>query len=71
MKKHAERCPVCYGRGFVQNGFYSSTADTWLTSTTGVETCRSCMGKGYVEVYDDTSWNPYCEWRTFFSNEYF
>ena len=47
---HAEVCPVCIGRGFVQAGFYSSTSDTYITSTTGVETCHSCNGKGYVEV---------------------
>jgi len=49
---HAVKCPVCLGRGFVQNGLYSLTTYTWITSTTGWETCRSCNGKGYVEVMD-------------------
>lgn len=43
-------CPVCLGRGFVQSGFYSSTSGTYITSTTGVETCHSCNGKGYVII---------------------
>lgn len=41
------RCrPVCGGNGIVSNGFYN----TWVTSTTAPEQCRSCNGKGYVEI---------------------
>lgn len=39
-------CPVCGGNGIVSNGFYN----TWVTSTTAPEQCRSCNGKGYVEI---------------------
>lgn len=39
-------CPVCGGNGMVSNGFYN----TWVTSTTAPEQCRSCNGKGYVEI---------------------
>lgn len=41
-------CPVCGGRGFVASGFYSSTGNTWVTTTTAPETCRSCQGTGVV-----------------------
>ena len=49
-KKEAKCCPVCFGRGFVSGGFYSSTGNTWVTSTTAPEQCRSCQGKGYIEI---------------------
>ncbi|MBO7731698.1 MAG: hypothetical protein J6S67_04080 [Methanobrevibacter sp.] len=41
-------CPVCYGRGFVQQGFYNSFGDHWISDGIRQETCRSCGGKGYV-----------------------
>ena len=43
-------CPVCGGNGIVSNGFYNHTGNTWITSTTASEQCRSCNGKGYVEI---------------------
>jgi len=43
-------CPVCGGNGVVSNGFYNHTGNTWVTSTTAPEQCRSCNGKGYVEI---------------------
>lgn len=46
----AVACPVCYGRGFVPTGFYDSTGLTWVSTTTGNETCRSCSGKGYIKL---------------------
>lgn len=46
-----EVCPICHGRGVVQNGFYSTTGNWyWGSTTTGTETCRSCMGKGYIQA---------------------
>lgn len=45
-----EVCPVCHGRGVVQNGFYSTNTNYWSSTTTGTETCRSCMGKGYIQI---------------------
>lgn len=41
-------CPVCMGRGFVSGGFYSSTGNSWVTTTTAPEECRSCKGTGVV-----------------------
>lgn len=41
-------CLVCIGRGFVSGGFYSSTGNSWVTTTTAPETCRSCNGTGVV-----------------------
>lgn len=41
-------CPVCFGRGHVSNGFYSTTGNTWVTSTTMPEPCRSCGGTGVI-----------------------
>ena len=46
----AVTCPVCYGRGFVPEGFYNSTGLTWVSNGTGTETCRSCGGKGYIKL---------------------
>ena len=43
-------CPVCGGNGIVSNGFYNHTGNTCVTSTTAPEQCRSCNGKGYVEI---------------------
>ena len=43
-------CPVCGGNGIVSNGFYNHTGNTLVTSTTAPEQCRSCNGKGYVEI---------------------
>lgn len=43
-------CPVCGGTGHVANGFYSHTGNTWVSSTTAPEQCRSCSGKGYIQI---------------------
>ena len=50
--KSVHCCPVCGGNGIVSNGFYNHTGNTWVTSTTAPEQCRSCHGKGYVVVDD-------------------
>jgi DnaJ-class molecular chaperone len=50
------RCPVCYGKGIVPNGFYSSTSNTWTSSSI---MCRSCGGRGVITVYDQTPSSPY------------
>ncbi len=48
---HAEICPVCHGKGSVQEGFYRQNLEgQWTSNTTGDEVCRSCNGKGYIEV---------------------
>lgn len=51
-----ERCPVCYGRGIVPEGFYSTTGLTWVSNGTGLETCKACQGKGYlINIYEINS----------------
>lgn len=42
-------CPICYGTGYVDAGYYNMTGTTW-TSIGGTELCRSCNGNGYVVV---------------------
>jgi hypothetical protein len=46
--KTPHRCPVCGGKGIVPNGFYSSTEETWSTTSVTPETCRSCSGSGII-----------------------
>lgn len=48
----AVACPICYGVGQVDAGFYTRTSETWFSSG-GTEACRSCAGKGWVVVNDD------------------
>ena len=40
-------CPVCYGNGMVNQGFYGRIGP-YGTSNGGVEKCRSCDGSGVV-----------------------
>lgn len=40
-------CPVCNGFGQVSAGFYNHEG---ITPTTDPEICRSCNGKGWLEV---------------------
>jgi DnaJ-class molecular chaperone len=47
--KQAVTCPVCYGTGHVDAGFYHQTSGQW-SSSGGTETCKSCNGKGYVVI---------------------
>lgn len=48
-----EVCPVCQGTGMVQSGFYSSSIGYWTSNTIGTETCRSCNGKGYIQITEN------------------
>ena len=50
MSTTLHQCPVCGGRGLVPNGFYSPTYWPHSTINMGDEPCRSCGGKGYIEV---------------------
>lgn len=52
----AVMCPVCNGVGKVSAGFYSRGGDCqfWTSSGTNPEVCRSCNGKGWVEVREDS-----------------
>ena len=49
-------CPVCTGSGIVEEGFYQRTSNTW-TSCGGIEKCRACSGKGWVEVNESNHIN--------------
>ena len=42
--------PVCRGKGFVPNGFYSTTNPYgyYQTTSTGAEICRACQGTGVL-----------------------
>lgn len=53
-------CPVCNGVGKVSAGFYNRGGDCqfWVSGTTNPEVCRSCNGKGWVEV-SDSDYNPW------------
>lgn len=48
-------CPVCNGVGKVSAGFYNRGGDCpfWVNTGVNPETCRSCNGKGWVEVADE------------------
>ena len=56
----AVKCPVCNGNGQVSNGFYSHPGDYpyWVTTGASPELCRSCNGKGWVEVAEDEATTP-------------
>ena len=49
-------CPVCNGVGMVSAGFYSHDGNYpyWVSSEVNPETCRSCDGKGWVEVHEES-----------------
>lgn len=53
-------CPVCNGVGKVSAGFYNRGGDCqfWVGGTTNPEECRSCKGKGWLEVSDGSEYNP-------------
>ena len=51
MKK-AVTCPVCFGVGKVDGGFYTRTSETWYSSG-GTEICRSCNGCGYIVIEEE------------------
>lgn len=48
IKKQPYTCSVCLGRGIVPSGFYTSTGNTWVTTATSPEQCKSCNGTGVV-----------------------
>lgn len=49
-----EVCPVCKGKGLVPNGFYTvSEIGYYSTTSTSPETCRSCGGKGFIQLTAD------------------
>ena len=44
-RSHAEKCPICNGRGWLYPQAFTS-------SDTATKTCHGCNGKGWVVVYD-------------------
>lgn len=56
---HAERCPVCNGKGVVPFNFYDIQPatnnfpyETTTAGTVSTQPCRSCGGTGVVNVPD-------------------
>lgn len=44
-----QKCPVCFGKGMVPNGFYLTPGrEQWSGTSTAAEPCRSCGGRGIV-----------------------
>jgi len=41
-------CPICSGIGYVPYGFYSRSINTWSSTVSNFDTCRSCLGTGIV-----------------------
>jgi len=49
MCKKPYRCPVCGGKGVVENGFYTTAQENgWTTTSSIPETCKSCGGTGII-----------------------
>ena len=46
---HAQICPICGGKGKIQDPF-----------TNVEETCHGCSGRGWIEVSD--TYNPWLKW---------
>ena len=51
---HAERCPVCYG-----SGKYTPPANPNSSAVPQPQICHGCGGKGWVELNDYTTPNPW------------
>ena len=51
-----ERCPVCCGRGFVEDTFYDRGLSSYSAAYYGgSETCKSCGGCGYLVIPNITT----------------
>ena len=46
------KCPICYGRGRVQAGFYTNDSSTINASE---PVCRTCNGTGIVMEYSQST----------------
>lgn len=52
-----EICPVCLGKQSVPNGFYMAIGtNTYGTTSTCPEQCRSCSGLGYIYINTEKSY---------------
>ncbi len=58
---HAERCPVCYGGGQLNKGFWEPSRVT-VPVVPSMQVCHGCGGKGWVEVSDDKSYGCTIGW---------
>ena len=45
---HAEKCPICNGKGQIETG-----------NTSGWKQCHGCNGLGWITLYDYTSYPTY------------
>ena len=43
-------CPVCSGIGFVPNGYYRTTSQTWSSNSTSPDRCKTCNGTGIITL---------------------
>lgn len=59
------RCPVCRGIGLVAQGFYIAIGQpTFGSTSTALETCRSCWGTGILWGPLVLSNNPPITWTS-------
>ena len=52
---HAERCPICHGRGKLT--YQSYYGESFTSGVVSDHVCHSCNGKGWVEVNDNIIFN--------------
>jgi DnaJ-class molecular chaperone len=55
MSAHAEKCPICEGKGFVEKELVSTTTFQLVKK---FEECHGCDGKGWIAVVEK-------DWMTF------
>jgi len=48
---HAEICPICNGKGVIEEEDSTGKKITRI--------CHGCVGKGWIEVRDDPCYSPY------------
>ena len=53
---HAEKCPVCHGKGYQSNVTYGYPQTTGGQPIQGQNTCIGCGGKGWVTVEDSLNY---------------
>ena len=57
----AVKCPICNGNGLVSPGYYSHPGDHqfWVEVGVNPEQCRSCGGKGYLVISEESAVAPF------------
>jgi len=49
---HAEICPICNGKGVIEEEIGSTGEKT-------IKICHGCGGRGWIEVRDDPYYSPW------------